>query len=278
MPGLCPRGRHLCPYELVHQSVRMILGRVDGERGTEGRSVCVAYDCFSLTLHQISPLDNLLLYLFCSMALCMDLHTEDGDAAVQLRFVTHKSLLPDDYGTSRLNVRACSLSYRGCLYTCTEANACRYMHVFCVFAAYHSEGIFIMTSLCRGRYPSGLSIIQTYYFDRILQSVLCDYRGHSNHGRAYSWERSEARSEHVSLSVPTYMVWGANTGVGKTLVSAALAREVSSKEVSVLWPQCRAHVEGRRSLPNDEWMYRCLCCTSNPFKPGSHRIMTQKLW
>ena len=135
-----------------------------------------------------------------------------------------------------------------------------------------------MTPLCRGRCSSGLSITQTYYYNRLLQSILGGYGGVSSHGKAFSSERSEARSEHVTLSVPTYMVWGANTGIGKTLISAALAREVSSKEVIILWPQCQAHVEGQGAVPNDGCIYRGLCCTSNLFKPDSHRTMMQRLW
>jgi hypothetical protein len=38
--------------------------------------------------------------------------------------------------------------------------------------------------------------------------------------------------EALSLELPTYMVWGSNTGVGKTLVSAGLAASAASERVS----------------------------------------------
>lgn len=88
-----------------------------------------------------------------------------------------------------------------------------------------------MVYLCRGQRMSSLSSVQTHYYKRLLQSLLISASDLSNQVKAFSSERSEARSEHVSLALPTFMVWGANTGVGKTLISAALAREASSKEV-----------------------------------------------
>ena len=86
--------------------------------------------------------------------------------------------------------------------------------------------------LWKGRHVSGLTSIQTHYYNRILQLLLNSVGGLNDSVRTFSSGRSEAISEHVSLSVPTFMVWGANTGVGKTLVSAALAREASSTEVT----------------------------------------------
>ena len=77
-------------------------------------------------------------------------------------------------------------------------------------------------------YPTSL---QTNKYRGFWATVLSDVGGLSSHGRAFTSERSEARSEGVNLSVPTFMVWGANTGVGKTLISAALARDASSKQV-----------------------------------------------
>lgn len=38
--------------------------------------------------------------------------------------------------------------------------------------------------------------------------------------------------ETVSLELPTYMIWGANTGVGKTLVSAGLAASAAADQVN----------------------------------------------
>ena len=78
---------------------------------------------------------------------------------------------------------------------------------------------------------TSLSSIQSHYYNRLLQSLLSSTGDLSNQSKAFSSERSEARSEHVSLALPTFMVWGANTGVGKTLISAALAREASSNNV-----------------------------------------------
>ena len=88
-----------------------------------------------------------------------------------------------------------------------------------------------MMYLCRGQRMSSLSSVQTHYYRRLLQSLLSSAGDVSNQVKAFSSERSDARSEHISLALPTFMVWGANTGVGKTLISAALAREASLKEV-----------------------------------------------
>ena len=49
--------------------------------------------------------------------------------------------------------------------------------------------------------------------------------------RNFASQRSEVRSENISLAVPSFVVWGANTGVGKTLVSAALAHEATAQKV-----------------------------------------------
>ena len=43
--------------------------------------------------------------------------------------------------------------------------------------------------------------------------------------------QQEVRTPAVSLQVPTYCVWGANTGVGKTLISAGLARASVANKV-----------------------------------------------
>ncbi len=42
---------------------------------------------------------------------------------------------------------------------------------------------------------------------------------------------SERDDGHISLGFPTLCIWGANTGVGKTLVSAGLAAAVTRAEV-----------------------------------------------
>lgn len=39
----------------------------------------------------------------------------------------------------------------------------------------------------------------------------------------------------IPLGFPTLVVWGANTGVGKTLVSAGLAAAVARAEVGAIW-------------------------------------------
>ena len=44
--------------------------------------------------------------------------------------------------------------------------------------------------------------------------------------------RSLATDAHIPLSYAAICVWGANTGVGKTLVSAGLAAAVARAEVS----------------------------------------------
>ena len=49
--------------------------------------------------------------------------------------------------------------------------------------------------------------------------------------RSFSSQRSDFRSENISLAVPSFVVWGANTGVGKTLFSAALAHEATAEKV-----------------------------------------------
>lgn len=46
--------------------------------------------------------------------------------------------------------------------------------------------------------------------------------------RVFSSERND---DHISLGFPTLCIWGANTGVGKTLVSAGLAAAVTRAEV-----------------------------------------------
>ena len=46
--------------------------------------------------------------------------------------------------------------------------------------------------------------------------------------------RSLATDAHIPLSYAAICVWGANTGVGKTLVSAGLAAAVARAEVSVV--------------------------------------------
>lgn len=44
--------------------------------------------------------------------------------------------------------------------------------------------------------------------------------------------RALTTDRHVPLNCPALCVWGANTGVGKTLVSAGLAAAVARAEVS----------------------------------------------
>lgn len=46
--------------------------------------------------------------------------------------------------------------------------------------------------------------------------------------------RSLATDAHIPLSYAAICVWGANTGVGKTLVSAGLAAAVARAEVSLV--------------------------------------------
>ena len=47
------------------------------------------------------------------------------------------------------------------------------------------------------------------------------------------WNAAPPAPDAISLEVPTYMVWGANTGVGKTLVSAGVAASAAKDEVRV---------------------------------------------
>jgi Mrp family chromosome partitioning ATPase len=48
--------------------------------------------------------------------------------------------------------------------------------------------------------------------------------------------RKEVLHGSRSLALPTYMVWGADTDVGKTLVSAALAAAAARAQVHVMFP------------------------------------------
>lgn len=41
----------------------------------------------------------------------------------------------------------------------------------------------------------------------------------------------DVQTPPISLQVPTYCIWGANTGVGKTLISAGLARASVAAQV-----------------------------------------------
>ena len=88
-----------------------------------------------------------------------------------------------------------------------------------------------MTHAWRRPIKSYSALVQKRQYKEFWERLLSGVNGHSSHGRAFTSERSEARSEGASLSVPTFMVWGANTGVGKTLVSAALARDATLQEV-----------------------------------------------
>lgn len=60
------------------------------------------------------------------------------------------------------------------------------------------------------------------------------------HGLATSIASNEAANEKsdeasqpnaVSLALPTYIIWGSNTGVGKTLVSAGIAKSAADAQV-----------------------------------------------
>ena len=102
-----------------------------------------------------------------------------------------------------------------------------------------------MTPLLRGRGGCSFSLIQTNYprfFSKLPLDTVDDSRIHDSN---FSSVRSGPRSEHVSLSVPAFMVWGANTGVGKTLLSAALARWASLQKVCchiTVMQRCSFHV------------------------------------
>ena len=66
---------------------------------------------------------------------------------------------------------------------------------------------------------------------RALQAAIKQQRQassqHDRRGRA----PQAPRVPPVSLQVPTYCIWGANTGVGKTLISAGLARASVADQV-----------------------------------------------
>ena len=96
-----------------------------------------------------------------------------------------------------------------------------------------------MIHLQRGSCVPSLTLFQLRVHNKIFQTVLGGVGDSGTHERGYSSDRSGTRLDHVSLSVPTFMVWGANTGVGKTLISAALARDASLKKVACIsWPPC----------------------------------------
>ena len=88
-----------------------------------------------------------------------------------------------------------------------------------------------MTPLVRGRGWRSFSLIQTKHSRLFSKSSLDSVDDSRIHDSSFSFERPGPRSKHVSLSVPAFMVWGANTGVGKTLISAALARWASLEKV-----------------------------------------------
>ena len=69
---------------------------------------------------------------------------------------------------------------------------------------------------------------------RLLESfpeVISDVSEDPSSVRSFASQRSELRSANISLAVPSFVVWGANTGVGKTLLSAALAHEATAQKV-----------------------------------------------
>ena len=102
-----------------------------------------------------------------------------------------------------------------------------------------------MIPLLRGRGGCSFSLIQTNYprlFSKLPLDTVNDSRIHDSDFRS---EWPGPRSEHVSLSVPAFMVWGANTGVGKTLLSAALARWASLQKVcchTTVMQRCKFHL------------------------------------
>ena len=70
----------------------------------------------------------------------------------------------------------------------------------------------------------------TEYAYTAAELALADLRGHED-------VSGPPAHDTISLDVPTYMVWGANTDVGKTLVSAGLAAAAAKDEVGV----CNMH-------------------------------------
>ena len=65
----------------------------------------------------------------------------------------------------------------------------------------------------------------------LSSEIISDLSKGPSSSRSFASQRSELRSEDISLAVPSFVVWGANTGVGKTLVSAALAQEATAEKV-----------------------------------------------
>lgn len=92
-----------------------------------------------------------------------------------------------------------------------------------------------MLPLHKGRCISCTSLKQAELYKNAIHSYLRSIGAFPYAFRGFSSERSGSRSESLSLSVPTFMVWGANTGVGKTLISAALARNALIEKVGVAW-------------------------------------------
>ncbi|KAJ7299278.1 hypothetical protein O6H91_Y261100 [Diphasiastrum complanatum] len=86
-------------------------------------------------------------------------------------------------------------------------------------------------------------VLRHYLFDscRSRTGLLC--RGLSNRASECLLDadsrllQQEQHGSAIDLSYPTYMVWGANTGVGKTLVSTGLATSILRSEESALKDQ-----------------------------------------
>jgi hypothetical protein len=65
-----------------------------------------------------------------------------------------------------------------------------------------------------------------------LQAAFQRRQASSQHERRDNRGAQEPpRVPPISLQVPTYCIWGANTGVGKTLISAGLARAAVANQV-----------------------------------------------
>jgi hypothetical protein len=75
------------------------------------------------------------------------------------------------------------------------------------------------------------------------------------------------QAESIPTSLPTYTVWGANTGVGKTLASIGLAYAARRNEVGAQQLQVHASLVDRSiillysTLGCNCLMRRCTCCT-----------------
>ena len=87
----------------------------------------------------------------------------------------------------------------------------------------------------------------------------------SSDGESHKRQRTQPRS--LNLSIPSYVVWGSGTNVGKTLISAGICNFLSKDQVRMVGRGVGVKLHARRGLS----------CSSSPFKQDSLKTQMQTL-